>query len=125
MLFKLILILINIIYYLSIKKCSISLEKLNKIVYENIHEGDEDDVPISPAEVKLEKMKTIRMMKSNREIDKENLSNLDTKKNDESTERMNNKIRLFEEVSNNEKNIELSKSNFLIQQKHLMYKKRK
>lgn len=51
MVMKLTLILINIFYYIIVKKCKISCSRLLKLIYENIHEGDEEDAPESSEEI--------------------------------------------------------------------------
>jgi len=80
MIIKIFLISLNVLVYVSIKKCKIKKENICKIIYESIHEGDEDDTPLSSKEVDEEIRKS--------EIPKVNLN--DNIKEDEKQIHINN-----------------------------------
>lgn len=61
MLIKIFLITVNILVYIGVKKCKITFNKFIKIVYENLHEGDEDDAPESKEEILEEEKKNTKM----------------------------------------------------------------
>lgn len=55
MVIKILLITINILYYASVKKCRMTCSKFGHLIYENIHEGDEDDTPLNDREIEEKK----------------------------------------------------------------------
>lgn len=69
MLLKLLIILISILYYYSMKECKVTCKELGNVVYDTIHEGDDKDSPMNEDEVKEEKKRITEAIKKQKSLE--------------------------------------------------------
>jgi hypothetical protein len=95
MLMKIALILINIFYYIFVKKCRITAKRLWKLFYENIHEGDEDAAPPNKEEIEEDRKLILKKLFK---IDGDEKAN--ENENDEKIDSSRNKVILKNKTDN-------------------------